>query len=183
MSDCGMGSPVQHLARCGLLNRRLLAVHVNYLARKDAALLGARRVSVVHCPRSHHYFQHEPFALRRLARARVNICLGTDSLATVYQKRNQPVELNMFEEMRALAHAAPLLSARKLLGVATVNGARALGLGGRIGELSRHASADLIAIPFAGPATQAHDAVLHHRGDVALSIIAGKWTGVGSPPK
>ena len=39
MSDCGLGSPIQHLERCGLLRKNLLAVHVNYLGREDAALL------------------------------------------------------------------------------------------------------------------------------------------------
>ncbi len=179
MSDCGGSSPVQHLHRCGLLDQRLLAVHVNYLARGDAALLGEHHSSVVHCPRSHHYFHHEPFPLRRLARAGVNLCLGTDSLATVYKKRHQPVELNMFEEMRALAHAMPSLSPRTILRMATVNGARALGRTGRLGELSANALADLITVPYGGPGTDVYDAVLHHRGDVSASMIGGKWTEFG----
>jgi cytosine/adenosine deaminase-related metal-dependent hydrolase len=53
MTDCGLGSPVEHLSRCGLLGENLLAVHANYLGPKDAALLGRRKVSVAHCPRSH----------------------------------------------------------------------------------------------------------------------------------
>src|SRR5437899_1846239 len=58
MADCGLGSPVQHLERHGYLADNLLAVHVNYLAPGDAALLGRRGVSVAHCPRSHAFFQH-----------------------------------------------------------------------------------------------------------------------------
>ena len=58
MSDCALGSPVEHLERCGLLSENLLAVHVNYLAPKDATLLSRRKVSVVHCPRSHRYFEY-----------------------------------------------------------------------------------------------------------------------------
>src|SRR5439155_12184725 len=96
MSDCGLGSPVEHLARCGALSRNLLAVHVNYLGAQDAALLAKAKVSVVHCPRSHAYFGHDPFPRRRLAKAGVNLCLGTDSLATVYKIRRQTVELNLF---------------------------------------------------------------------------------------
>ncbi len=57
MSDCGLGSPVQHLERCGALSERLLAAHANYLAKGDAALLAKRKVHVVHCPRCHFYFQ------------------------------------------------------------------------------------------------------------------------------
>ena len=175
MSDCGQGSPVKHLERCGLLSDKLLAAHVNYLARGDAALLGRRRVHVVHCPRCHFYFHHDRFPLRRLASAGVNVCLGTDSLASVYKSRRQNVELNLFEEMRALAKNEPSLSARTIVRMATLNGARALGMNGKIGELAPDGFADLVALPFAGNVADAYDRVLHHHGDVAASLIDGQW--------
>ncbi len=175
MTDCGLGSPVQHLERCGALSRRLLAAHANYLGRRDAPLLARRGVHVVHCPRCHFYFRHDPFPLRRLLKAGVNVCLGTDSLASVYRARRQHVELNLFEEMRALARNAPWLSPRKILPLATLNGARALGLGGQIGELSAGAFADLIALPIAGKVADVYESVLHHTGTVAASMINGQW--------
>jgi cytosine/adenosine deaminase-related metal-dependent hydrolase len=175
MSDCGQGSPVRHLERCGALSDRLLAAHANYLGPRDAALLARRKVHVVHCPRCHFYFRHDPFPLRRLLRAGVNVCLGTDSLASVYKRRREHVELSLFEEMRALAGTAPWLPARKILHMATLNGARALGLGGQIGELAPGAFADLIALPFAGKVADIYDRVLHHAGDVAASLIDGQW--------
>jgi aminodeoxyfutalosine deaminase len=181
MSDCALGTPVQHLERCGFLDSNVLVAHANYLGRKDAVLLGRRGVHVVHCPRSHAYFRHDPFPIRRLARAGVNLCLGTDSLASVYKPRRQQVELNLFEEMRALATAHPWLSSRKIVRMATLNGARALGLGGRIGQLSEAAFADLIAIPFTGRPAQAYDAILHHTGDVSASMINGKWAMAPNP--
>ena len=175
MSDCGRGSPVRHLERCGALNESMLAAHVNYLAKGDARLLGRRQVHVVHCPRCHFYFRHDPFPLRRLARAGVNVCLGTDSLASVYKKRRQEVELNLFEEMRALAKNEPSLSARTIVRMATLTGARALGLAGQVGELAEGAYADLIALPFAGKVADIYEAVVHHQGDVAASMIDGEW--------
>jgi cytosine/adenosine deaminase-related metal-dependent hydrolase len=175
ISDCGKGSPVQHLERCGLLNHRLLATHANYLGRADVALLAKRRVSVVHCPRSHHFFGHRQFPLRKLLRAGVNVCLGTDSLASVHIRRRQPVELNLFEDMRVLAYRQPWLSPARIVEMATLNGARALGLQNRIGHLSRGAFADLIAIPFAGKLSAAPSAILEHEGAVAASMIDGKW--------
>jgi cytosine/adenosine deaminase-related metal-dependent hydrolase len=175
MSDCGLGSPVRHMERCGALSERLLAAHANYLGRQDAALLAKRKVHVVHCPRCHAYFRHDPFPLRRLARAGVNVCLGTDSLASVYKPRRQSVELSMFEEMRALAKNEPSLSPRKIVRMATLNGARALGMAGQIGELAEGAFADLIALPFAGKAADIYDSVLHHEGDVVASMIDGQW--------
>jgi cytosine/adenosine deaminase-related metal-dependent hydrolase len=175
MSDCGVGSPVRHLARCGALGENLLAVHANYLAKGDARLLANHKVHIVHCPRSHEYFRHGRFPLRRLLRAGINICLGTDSLASVLKTRRETVELNMFDEMRTLADRETLLSAKRILQMATVNGARALGMGGRIGELSPGSFADLIAIPFSGKLSGIHDAVLAHKGDVTTSMIDGQW--------
>ncbi len=175
MSDCGLGTPVEHLERCGALDRNLMAVHANYLGPGDAALLGRRRTSVVHCPRSHAYFQHRPFPLAELLAARVNVCLGTDSLASVQTTRKQAPELNMFEEMRQLAAASPALAPETLLRLATINGARALGFQRRLGELAPKALADLIAIPHAGKAEQALEAVVQHRGPVTAVMIDGKW--------
>ena len=175
MSDCGLGSPVEHLARNGVLGENLLAVHANYLGPKDAALLAGRKASVVHCPRSHFYFKHRPFPLAKLLKAGVNVCLGTDSLATVYKTPREKPELNMFEEMRGFAAAHPGLSPKKILPMATVNGARALGLAGRIGELSRKAFADLIAIPFEGKSSDVVDATINFSGHVRASMIGGQW--------
>ncbi len=175
MADCGAGSPARHLERCGALGENLLAAHVNYLAPKDAELLGRRGVSVVHCPRSHLYFRHDPFPLRKLLRAGVNICLGTDSLASVYRSRNQILELNMFEEMRTLAQRDYGLSPRKILQMATLCGARALDLRGQAGEISAGAFADLMVLPFTGAGGGVYESVLHHQGPVAGSMMDGRW--------
>ena len=174
-SDCGRGSPVAHLARQKLLGENVLAIHANCLARGDATLLAKTKTHVVHCPRSHDYFKHPPFERARLANAGVNICLGTDSLATTRKTGKQKPELDLFAEMRALADKDKTISPAEVLELATVNGARALGLTGKAGELSRGAFADLIAIPFAGKLAQVHDAVLQHAGNVAASMIEGRW--------
>jgi cytosine/adenosine deaminase-related metal-dependent hydrolase len=174
-SDCGLGSPVRHLDRAGALGPFLAAVHVNYLDEGDAALLGRRKVSVVHCPRSHVYFGHAPFPLRELCRAGVNVCLGTDSLATVYKRRRDTVELSLFDEMRAFAEAHPRLSPKTLLPMTTLNASRALGLAGQVGEISPSAFADLIAVPHRGPLTGIYESLLRHRGPVAASMIDGQW--------
>jgi cytosine/adenosine deaminase-related metal-dependent hydrolase len=175
MSDCGGHSPVQHLDCYGVLSENCLAVHVNYLADGDAKLLAKRKASVAHCPRSHAYFGHEDFPFARLTRAKVNLCLGTDSLATVYKRPRQTVELNMFAEMQAFATQFPRVAPEKILRMATVNGARALGMEGEAGELSENALADLIAIPFNGKIAEAHEAAVHHQGNIMASVIDGEW--------
>jgi cytosine/adenosine deaminase-related metal-dependent hydrolase len=173
-SDCGLGSPVEHLARNHMLGKNLIAVHANLLAPGDAALLGKHRVNVVHCPGSHAYFGHPPFLREELAAAGVNLCLGTDSLATARILRKQKPELNMFGEMRALAARDQSVSPGEILRMATVNGARALGMKGRIGELSAGAFADLIAIP-AGKGRDTYETVLDHTGPVPAGMIDGRW--------
>jgi cytosine/adenosine deaminase-related metal-dependent hydrolase len=180
LSDCGLGSPVAHLARHRLLGENVLAVHVNCLARGDATLLAKNRTSVVHCPRSHDYFRHPSFERARLASAGVNICLGTDSLATVRKTGRQKPNLDMFAEMRLLADKDHAISPAELLKMATVNGARALGLAGDLGELTFGALADVVAIPFSGKAKAGYDAALEHTGNVSASMIEGRWV---IPPK
>ena len=174
-TDCGLGSPVAHLARNGLLGENVLAIHVNCLARGDATLLAKNKTHVVHCPRSHDYFRHPKFERKRLADAGVNLCLGTDSLATTRKTGRHKPELDLFAEMRAFADADKSVTPETILQMTTVNGARALGLTGKIGELAKNSFADLIALPFAGKISRAPEAVLAHTGHVAASLIEGRW--------
>jgi cytosine/adenosine deaminase-related metal-dependent hydrolase len=175
MSDCGRGSPVQHLERCGYLSQNLLAVHVNYLGPDDATILAKREVSVVHCPRSHAYFGHALFPYRELSDSRINICLGTDSLASTLKTGRQLPELSMFAEMQLFAKGHPEISPNAVLRTATTNAAAALGWQGVLGELTAGALADLISIRFTGKPEEAEEAVMHHAGDVAGTMINGGW--------
>lgn len=179
-SDCGLGTPLQHLERAGLVRENLLAIHANYLDETDVGLLATGGVSVVHCPRSHAYFQHRPFRIDNLLESNVNVCLGTDSLATVAKSDRQNLELSMFQEMQTLARTQPEVSSATILKMATANGARALGLAGKIGELSGNAYADLIVLPHTGQTSDALDAVVNHSGPVRASMIGGNWA---LPPK
>jgi cytosine/adenosine deaminase-related metal-dependent hydrolase len=175
MSDCGHGTPVEQVRRCGLMGERFLAIHANYLQPADVETLGQTRSSVVHCPRSHAYFRHQPFLFNELAAARVNICLGTDSLASVTPTRTPGLELNLFTEMQTFAETNPGVTPSEIVRLATSNGARALGLQGSVGEMAQNSFADLITIPYSGKMEEAESAVVQHRGDVNHSMIEGKW--------
>jgi cytosine/adenosine deaminase-related metal-dependent hydrolase len=179
MSDCGLGTPLAQVERCGLLGENFLAIHANYLLPSDIQALARSGASVVHCPRSHAYFQHQRFACEELAAAGVNVCLGTDSLASVSHSQRQKPELNMFSEMREFAAAHPGAAPATIVEMATRNGARALGWEGRAGELSPGSQADLVAIPFTGPEEGCAAAIVHHRGDAAVSMIDGEWVARG----
>jgi cytosine/adenosine deaminase-related metal-dependent hydrolase len=175
MSDCGLGSPIHHLERNDFLGDNVLAVHVNYLWRDDAAVLERYKVSVVHCPRSHEYFKHLLFPRAELAAAGINICLGTDSLASVLKSQGKLPEMNLFEEMRTFSRKYSDVLPVSILKMVTVNGALALGKQGQAGELTENALADLIALPYSGPLSKAYEAVIQHQGSVAASMIDGNW--------
>ena len=170
MSDCGQ-SPVQCVSAHGILSDRLLAIHVNYLDDNDLHLLAGSGTSVVHCPRSHKYFEHTPFRFMEVRASGVNVSLGTDSLATVCEPN---AELDMFSEMRQFRDIHPEEKLDLIVQMATMNGARALGWAGKVGEISTGAFADMVAIPFAGSVAGAFGAVVEHTGPLAV-MLDGHW--------
>ena len=139
-SDCGQGSPLSHLVEHGVIGENWIIAHLNYLQDYDYELVSGTGVSVVHCPKCHAYFGHAKFPLEELRARGVNICLGTDSLAS-----NNA--LDMRSEMREVQQAH-FLPDREALEMATVNGARALKQRGNIGEITPGALADLVAFPY-----------------------------------
>ncbi|MDB6038552.1 MAG: Amidohydrolase [Verrucomicrobiales bacterium] len=172
MEDCGGISPVAHLERQGLFKNRFLAVHANYLDPRDCDSLSGQSVSVIHCPRSHAYFNHAPFPYKELRALGANICLGTDSLASVLPG-TQTIELSIFEEMRAFAKDHPEVEPAEIISMATAHGAKALGQEADCGKIAEGASADMAAIPFNGGIEVAYSAVLNHAAAVSFSMIDG----------
>lgn len=131
--------PFSRLARAQVLPKGAILAHMNHLSEEDWAIFqrGSPDFSVVHCPRCHAWFGRRPPPLERLLRARINVCLGTDSLAS-----ND--SLDMFAEMRSMLHAHPQLTPREILHMATVHGARTLGMPGQMGVIQPGALADLV---------------------------------------
>lgn len=173
-------SPVKFLDRLGVLSPQLLAVHANCLIKGDAERLAASGTSVVHCPLSHDYFRHPAFPFAELSAAGVNVCLGTDSLASVRGTKRDEIELCLFREMRQFARVFADTSPAEILRMVTVNAARALGRSGELGELAPGALADLIVIPCPASLCE-HDSlsidmqILKHSGPVIATMIGGKW--------
>ena len=147
MDDCGNETPLKCFL--SLLGDRALPpwiiAHLNELTENDLQLLErlSPKFHVAHCPRSHKYFGHSPFAFERLRSFGLNISLGTDSLAS-----NQT--LSLFDEMRAFQTEFPSVSAEEILQMATVNPASALRQENALGKICNGALADLIAVPFNG---------------------------------
>ncbi len=172
-ADCGVGSPVRICEQSGLLDLGFIAAHVNYLWQDDAQRLAAHRASVVHCPQSHAYFRHHRFPRVELQHAGVNVALGTDSLASTRMAGSIKPTLSLFDEMRALAQTDSLLAPRAILEMATVHGARALGLSQSVGGLFPGSFADFIAIPYCGCFEEAEEFAISYSGTVNSTWIAG----------
>jgi cytosine/adenosine deaminase-related metal-dependent hydrolase len=169
-SDCGQGSALSHLVEHGVIGGNCVIAHLNYLQDYDYDLVVGSGASVVHCPKCHTYFGHAPFPLRALQERGVNICLGTDSLAS----NNS---LDMRSEMRE-AQDLHGLSAREVLEMTLLNGARALGQAGRIGEISPGAHADLVAFRFEeeerAASSDPYQRVVHTHAAPSLFLVDGR---------
>jgi aminodeoxyfutalosine deaminase len=168
MEDCGTMSPLRYLLTSRLIDDRCILVHANELDESDFALLAQpewRNLSIVHCPKSHRFLHHNRFAIERLRQTGINICLGTDSLAS-----ND--SLNLFSEMRMARKTYPSLNPADLVRMVTVNPAQALQQ--NLGRIAPGFLADAIAIPYSGSAEHLYDAVVEHRGSIEWMIVDGK---------
>lgn len=142
--------PLQRLANLGLVSPALLAVHMTQLTDAEIEQFAAAGGHVLHCPESNMKLASGFCPVHRLLQAGVNVALGTDGAAS-----NN--DLDMFVEMRLAALLAKVLSgdastqpAAKALHMATLGGAKALGLDQEIGSLVPGKSADLIAVHLGG---------------------------------
>ena len=170
MTDCGSTSPLRHLIENGLINQDCIVAHLNELDDRDLELLGGekwRNLQIVHCPKSHRFLHHRRFPLEALMERGLNICLGTDSLAS-----ND--SLDLFSEMRTAKKVYPTLSARDLLEMVTIRPARALKLERSLGRIAPGYFADAIAIPFSGATEDAYEAIVQAKGPIKWMMINGK---------
>ena len=146
--------PVARLSRLGLLGPRFQAVHMTQISDDDLAMLVESNSSVIHCPESNLKLASGFCPVERLWQAGVNVAVGTDGAAS-----NN--DLDLLGETRtaallakAVAGSATALDAHRALRMATLNGARALGLESDIGSIEVGKAADLVAFDLSGLAQQ-----------------------------
>jgi 5-methylthioadenosine/S-adenosylhomocysteine deaminase len=150
--------PIARMDRLGLLNDRLIAVHMTQLTEAEIHLCAERGVSVVHCPESNLKLASGFCPACALQRAGVNVAIGTDGAAS-----NN--DLDMFGETRtaailskAVAQDAAGLDAFAALRAATLGSARAMGFDHLIGSIQPGKQADLACVDLSALETQP----LHH---------------------
>ncbi|NIP71562.1 MAG: TRZ/ATZ family hydrolase [Gammaproteobacteria bacterium] len=146
--------PLARLDELGLVSPYLLAVHATQLDEAEIGLLADRGAHVVHCPESNLKLASGLCRVQRLQGAGVNVALGTDGAAS-----NN--DLDMLGEMRsaallgkAVANDAGAVPAHVGLRMATLNGARALGMDEVTGSLVPGKAADVVAVSLGDIETQ-----------------------------
>ena len=136
-------TPVEHLDRLGLLTPRTLAVHGVHLVQADFAKLQSRGTTVVTCPRSNRSLGVGVAPVPKLLGSGIPVAIGTDSRASC-------PDLDLFAEIQALREDHPSLAPAAALRMATLNGARALGLGAELGTIEKGRLDALVVVPLEG---------------------------------
>jgi cytosine/adenosine deaminase-related metal-dependent hydrolase len=138
-------SPIELLDRQGALDRGPLLIHCVRVDAADMDILARRRCGVAHCPASNAKFGHGIAPLLPLIAAGVRVGIGSDSVAS-----NNRMDILDEARLAVLIHRAATrrhdaFGAHQALELATIGGARALGLDSRVGSLELGKDADLVA--------------------------------------
>ena len=173
-------TPVSYLDRLGFLGVGVLAAHAVWVSDSDAAILQTRGVGVSHNPESNMKLASGTAPVPSFLKAGIALGLATDGAAS-----NN--DLDMFEAMRTASLLAKLqtsdpsvVPAATALDMATMGGARALGLAGQIGSIEPKKRADLIVVSMrSARQTPLYDPISHlvyttHGDDVRDTIVNGK---------
>ncbi len=146
--------PIERLNTLGLLGPQLNAVHMTQLTAEEIELAAKRNLSVIHCPESNMKLASGICPVSSLAEAGVNVALGTDGAAS-----NN--DLDMLGELRTAALLAKVttedasaLPASEALAMATINGAKALGMADHTGSLLPGKAADMTCVDLSAPSCQ-----------------------------
>ncbi len=173
-------SPVAHLDRLGILDGRTLMAHCVWVDEADIEIIAQRGCVVAHCPESNMKLASGIAPVTGMRSAGITVSLGTDGCAS----NNN---LNLFGEMGAAAKLHKVatfdptaMDAASVLKMATIDGARAIGLADRIGSLEIGKQADIIVLDTRSPhLTPIYHPVSHivyaaGGADVRHVLVAGK---------
>lgn len=145
--------PLKRLAELGVLGPNFTAAHCVHVAQEEMESLLAYGSHVAHCPASNLKLGSGIAPISKLLSHEINVGIGTDGAAS----NNK---LDMFAEMRLAALLAKgatqdptCIPASQALSMATINGAKALGLDDKIGSIETGKMADLVAVKIASPET------------------------------
>ncbi len=132
-------TPVRLLQDLGVLDDRTICVHCVHVEEDEMDILAGTRANVCLCPESNRIMGVGTAPAEELMKRGINVCLGTDSLAS-------NTRLDLFGEMACLAASNPGLRPEAILRAATEAGARALGLWPKMGRIGPGASTPILAL-------------------------------------
>jgi len=174
-------SPVQYLAELNILDDSTLAVHSVWVDREDIAVLAGCRAPIAHCPESNMKLAAGIAPVPAFLQAGLTVGLGTDGCAS-----NNNHDLFGEMDLAAKVHKAvekdpTVMDAKTVLKMATIDGAKAIGLDGQIGSLESGKRADLIVLdtsaPHLNPMYNPVSHIVYAAGgaDVRDVMVDGQW--------
>jgi 5-methylthioadenosine/S-adenosylhomocysteine deaminase len=145
-------TPVQYLDKIGVLGPDVIAAHCIFVDETDRQILAARQVGCVHNPSSNMMLASGVSPVREMRAAGVAVGLGTDGPAGSNNDLDLMEEMDLSAKLAKISKMDPLaLSAKAVVEMATIDGARALHLEKQIGSLEAGKKADLILIGLDAP--------------------------------
>jgi cytosine/adenosine deaminase-related metal-dependent hydrolase len=173
-------SPIEYLARIGVLQAKPLLAHCVKVSEKDIELIAESGARNAHCPKSNAKFGHGVAPLEKFLDKQISVGFGSDSVAS--NNNCDILEEARFATLAARTRAdrKRFLSAEDIIETATLGGARALGLETEIGTLEVGKQADLIAVSLDDaaqmPIHDVYSALLFasNARDVKMTMVAGR---------
>jgi len=171
-------TPTEVFEKSGIFNHKTIAAHGIYLTDNDLDIIKENNVSIVHNPASNLKLSSGFLNLSRLFDKKINVCLGTDSSAS-----NNKLSILREMEITGLVsklYADKNIEAYEILKMATVNGAKALGMENELGTVEEGKLADLILIDFDNINHKPNQNILTsliystYESDIKYTIINGK---------
>ena len=175
-------SPVQVLQSLGIFDGRTLAAHCIWLDDADIKALAGKGAGVAHCPSSNMMLASGVAPVMKMLAAGIAVGLGTDGPAGSNNDFNMFEEMDLAAKLQKVSTGDPrALPAEQALEMATIMGARALGMEKEIGSIEPGKRADLIGVrldaPNAVPLYSVYPQLVYSlkAGDVAQVMVNGRW--------
>jgi aminodeoxyfutalosine deaminase len=173
-------SPVEYLAKLGVLAAKPLLAHCIKVSESDLEKIAETGAKIAHCPKSNAKFGHGVAPLERFLDSKVATGFGSDSVAS--NNTCDILEEARFATLlaRTRAEKQRFLTAEEIIETATLGGARALGLENKTGTLEAEKQADVIAVSLENaaqmPVHDVYSALLFasNARDVRMTMVAGK---------
>lgn len=159
--------PIEYLSNIGVLRNSWILIHCNYISEEEIDYIKKSNSSIVFCPRSYKYFWHNKHPFLKFLNLKINVALGTDSLAS-----ND--SLSVLDEMKYIYEKHKDVRPQDILYMGTIAGAVALRLKDKIGRLESGFDADITVIKFPEEGiNNVFDGIFSHDSECMFTVVSG----------